>query len=159
MQCESCKQEFNPKKKTQVYCCYECYRVGYNKQRRERYATDDVYRSNHLKQCRKSYEKNSANWNRDKYNTFAYRIKHKYNLTVEEYEAMLKNQGGLCAICKTKNKKMVIDHDHSCCPQQKSCGKCIRGIICDQCNNGLGRFNDNIGIMRYAIEYLEKWNA
>ena len=82
--------------------------------------------------------------------------KSHYHLTLEKYTQMLEDQDGKCAICKQKTEKSLhIDHDHSCCPERgKSCGKCIRGLLCDSCNNGLGRFKDSTEILQAAIEYL-----
>lgn len=81
----------------------------------------------------------------------------KWNLTEGGYEAMFDAQGGVCAICGSPpddNKSLAVDHDHSCCPEKKSCGKCIRKLLCDNCNNGLGRFKDDIDRLEKAIVYL-----
>jgi hypothetical protein len=81
----------------------------------------------------------------------------KYNLTPEQFDELLAEQGYCCAICagefvETPN----VDHDHSCCPDRKrSCGKCIRGLLCSNCNNGIGRFRDDPEILRKAADYLE----
>jgi hypothetical protein len=86
----------------------------------------------------------------------------KYNLTQERYDAILESQNGGCAVCGGQNdgKKMFIDHDHGCCPQDaKSCGGCIRGLLCHFCNSGIGWFRDNTSFMRSAIEYLEKYQS
>ena len=80
-----------------------------------------------------------------------------------EYDQIYIDQKGKCAICGSKDtgrksdKYFQIDHDHSCCKGGKSCGKCIRGLLCANCNNGLGRFRDNIELLKNAIAYLEKW--
>lgn len=74
------------------------------------------------------------------------KLKYRYGLTPEQYDALLLAQGGGCAICKTteprgKSKEFFsVDHDHSCCPGVRSCGKCVRGLLCIRCNNSVGWF-------------------
>lgn len=88
----------------------------------------------------------------------------QYRLTVQEYEAILMNQNGLCAICKTNEPGgrwniWNVDHDHKCCPGKKSCGKCVRGLLCQTCNVILGMLEDqNLDPKLYAVSinrYLE----
>jgi hypothetical protein len=70
---------------------------------------------------------------------------------------MLERQGGVCAICGLpckSGKRLSIDHDHSCCPGKGSCGKCVRGLLCMNCNNGLGHFKDDPELLGTAIAYL-----
>lgn len=84
-----------------------------------------------------------------------------YQMTVEDFETRLKNQNGVCAICKkvcAKWPNLSVDHDHRCCPGPKSCGKCVRGLICDACNNGLGRFKEDISVLESAVSYLGEWD-
>lgn len=50
--------------------------------------------------------------------------------------------------------KMHMDHDHSCCDDERSCGKCLRGILCEAHNTGLGKFNDNPELLESAAQYL-----
>lgn len=80
-----------------------------------------------------------------------------YNLTVEAYATILNQQGSACKICGVK-EKIHIDHDHACCKFEKSCGKCIRGLICKNCNYLLANARDNVEILKKAVEYLENWN-
>src|SRR6266498_5124596 len=63
-----------------------------------------------------------------------YARKRKYTLTKEQYQDMLSDQAGSCAICETISK-LVVDHDHKCCSDDTSCGKCIRGLLCLNCNH------------------------
>lgn len=82
----------------------------------------------------------------------------KYGLTRDDYVDMEKSQNGVCKICgepeKYKNR-LSVDHDHSCCSGPTSCGKCIRGLLCSNCNRVLGQVNDNIEVLQKMIEYLK----
>jgi hypothetical protein len=81
--------------------------------------------------------------------------RYKYGITYEEYERLFAEQGGRCAICgDTPERRLYVDHDHSCCPGYKACGTCVRGLLCERCNKGLGFFRDNIEALRTAIKYL-----
>lgn len=80
----------------------------------------------------------------------------RYGLTTDCYQRILVAQGGVCAICKQPGE-LHVDHDHACCPQElRSCGKCIRGLLCPNCNNGLGRFEDDAARLKRAAAYLEE---
>lgn len=65
-----------------------------------------------------------------------------YNLTKESVGLLLLLQEGKCAICGAPSPDegaMHIDHDHACCPGKRSCGACVRGLLCNRCNfGGLG---------------------
>jgi hypothetical protein len=82
-------------------------------------------------------------------------IHKKYKLTKQMYLDIMEQQGGVCAICKNPPTRLylAVDHDHSCCPTSKTCGNCIRGLLCQQCNAFLGRIKDNADTL---IQYLEK---
>lgn len=59
---------------------------------------------------------------------------------------------------KGKNPmSVVVDHDHSCCPPDRSCGSCVRGLIHQRCNVILGASGDDIKILGDAISYLTRW--
>lgn len=90
-------------------------------------------------------------------------LRTRYRLTVYEYRMMLDAQDGVCAICQSdnpgtagENGRFHVDHDHACCPRKShSCGKCVRGLVCSNCNTALGGFRDDADILRRAIDYLE----
>lgn len=89
--------------------------------------------------------------------TRIWRLNDTYGMTPEQVEILFNGQGRACEICGTKDAKWVIDHDHACCPgERRTCGQCIRGILCDPCNTGLGRFSDSVDTLKAAIGYLEK---
>lgn len=84
----------------------------------------------------------------------------KYNI---DFPAVWEAQKGLCACCggpmkpEGRDKDSVcVDHDRSCCPGQKSCGECVRGLVHWACNLILGYANDDPKILRYAAEYVER---
>lgn len=82
-----------------------------------------------------------------------------YRLTPEAWRALHEIQEGLCAICRTPvNFRSPIDHDHLCCPG-RSCGLCVRGILCSPCNRGLGSFSDSTERVQAAFAYLKKWST
>ena len=86
----------------------------------------------------------------------AAKLRYRYGLTRAEIEARVVEQGG-CAVCHTDSpggKNWHVDHDHSCCPGDTTCGECVRGILCGSCNRALGLFDDNIETLRSAIAYL-----
>ena len=117
--------------------------------------------------CRKAY---ARKWNKDNPELVAagktrrgkqvhLAADHKrrfYGVDLEEY---LDLQGGLCLICCTPMSPGLdtcVDHDHRCCPGTKSCGKCVRGLLCRRYNSGLGLFRDDLLLTRSATSYLER---
>lgn len=87
------------------------------------------------------------------------RLKNSYGLSLAEFNALLAKQGGVCAICRNlaPRGRWCVDHDHTCCSaQQTTCGACVRGILCDPCNNGLGRFRDDPDLLEAAVSYLRR---
>lgn len=82
----------------------------------------------------------------------------KHGLTNEQKAEIAAAHGG-CAICghaQPSSRGWVVDHDHECCPSEKSCPKCRRGIICSWCNALLGNAFDRPQILSAALEYLER---
>lgn len=80
------------------------------------------------------------------------RLKKEYGLTPEQHDALLEKQHGLCVICERapvghRWSKLHVDHCHTT-------GK-IRGLLCANCNLGIGNFQDSPDLMRAAIRYLE----
>lgn len=84
----------------------------------------------------------------------------KYGITVADYDAILIAQGGGCAGCgvatSRDGRRLAVDHDHKCCPGSRSCGKCVRGLLCTNCNRGLGRLADDPARLSRLIDYLNR---
>jgi hypothetical protein len=86
----------------------------------------------------------------------------KYGVSVEFLLDLEHKQNGCCAICgkpESKPWRLSLDHDHSCCPGKFSCGKCVRGLVCDAHNRMLGLANDQIEILESAIAYLKSFQS
>ena len=78
------------------------------------------------------------------------KLKRAFGLTLEQYDEMLAAQGGVCAICGSDKPAgrgaFIVDHCHIT-------GR-IRGLLCTQCNTGIGHLRDSISILKQAITYL-----
>jgi hypothetical protein len=110
--------------------------------------TQKEYAARYQKETRRLYPDRIRNW----------RVKSKFGLSVQEYDAMYAAQGGVCAICKRQEtgksrgsdatKLLAVDHDHKT-------GK-VRALLCAQCNQALGMFCDSPRLLQAAIEYLKE---
>jgi hypothetical protein len=94
--------------------------------------------------CRKRFAENNPTKSKE------YALKYKYGITLEDYNIMLFEQDGCCAICgihHTEIKKSLhVDHCHTT-------GK-VRGLLCYSCNTILGHAQDDINILKKTIKYL-----
>jgi hypothetical protein len=119
-----------------------------------------TYRRLQCRDCEKKrnreYLKSRGDYN--KLRTRDYSRTKRHGITMEQYDSLVKSQDNSCAICggKDVDRGLAIDHDHSCCPGKFSCGNCIRGLLCSNCNNGLGRFKDSKKLLMLAVQYLKE---
>jgi hypothetical protein len=84
-------------------------------------------------------------------------LKITFKMSLEDFTKLFKKQRRRCAGCGSKTHRgngWNVDHDHSCCPGKKSCGKCIRGILCAPCNQALGLLRDSIKVLLRLVGYL-----
>ena len=75
-------------------------------------------------------------------------LMRNYGITPDAYERMYRDQGGACAICRVHHECLCVDHCHR---TQR-----VRGLLCQNCNHGLGKFKDDAMLLTRAIEYLGK---
>lgn len=77
-------------------------------------------------------------------------LKKRYGITLEEYNKLFELQKGCCAICGEHQANLkvslAVDHCHST--------KQVRGLLCYNCNMGLGRFKDSEELLLRAVKYL-----
>lgn len=76
-----------------------------------------------------------------------YHLVRRYGISAAQADAMFDAQGGLCAVCREAPAEHV-DHDHLT-------GR-VRGLLCFNCNGGLGQFRDRVDILENAIRYLKQ---
>ena len=126
----------------------------------------------HNTQCLVCYNAQKAAWRaknyeRDRDNKRGYRtknpdrirdtnLKQKYGISLAEYNDILEQQGGVCAICSKPERMrhgksgklapLAVDHCHAT-------GK-VRGLLCFSCNVALGKFGDDKNILKKALDYL-----
>jgi hypothetical protein len=74
-----------------------------------------------------------------------YLLAYRYGIGSEQVERLRKAQNNLCAICRSAEPRHV-DHCHD--------SKRVRGLLCLNCNQGIGRFEDDVTTLRRAIDYL-----
>lgn len=98
---------------------------------------------------RPEYE--SARYQATKPETRERHLKRKYGVTLADYDRMLADQGGCCAICRKPEVQQFkgvfhVDHDHAT--------GAVRGLLCRGCNHMLGVVGDDPAILARAIRYL-----
>lgn len=157
--CSDCKTpqletEFNKAKENMdglKSICNTCR----NRKRRENYPNEQQKLIDRQKQSRKNNPKKHR----------GYDMKKRFGMTWEDFDKRFAEQGFKCAGCGDiesgeKSGSWHIDHDHSCCPlpNRKTCGKCVRGILCKTCNLSLGQVKDSITRLRGLALYLENYH-
>ncbi len=84
-----------------------------------------------------------------------YRIS-SYGLTREQFDSLLAAQQYACGMCHEpfRDGQLIhVDHDHACCwAKNRSCGKCIRGLLCHTCNIALGHIERRYAMARVYLD-------
>lgn len=82
--------------------------------------------------------------------TYELNIKRKFDMSLGDYEARLKEQGGVCAACggvDQRGWRLSQDHSHTT--------GALRGLLCNNCNTSLGLLGDSVTRLQQLITYLE----
>lgn len=124
--------------------CKDC--VNTNRRTREFKDVANATKRKRYKEC---------NTFRDKCRNSNY--KSKFNITIEEYNKLFSIQEGFCKLCNVHQsnikKRFAVDHCHK---TEKETGEIlVRGLLCDNCNKGLGHFKDNLKTINKSIRYLK----
>ena len=154
----------------------------YEKNKEKRIAEATQYRKEHPEYREKARVRASVHWHsktREERSKICNerRLAQRFKRTPEWYEETLSAQDGHCALCSAvpDGRRLHVDHSHDCCPcvgTRYTCGKCVRGLLCDQCNTELGsleKFLSEIsshlvipfaGTWTFrAVEYLRKYQV
>ena len=110
----------------------------------------------HCNPCRQVYERKQHHTHKHN-RPYVYevdksrKLQKEYGIDYQKYLEMLDNQNGKCAICGTSDtggrKAFHVDHCHNT--------KKVRGLLCGNCNSGIGNLRDDINLLQRAIEYLQ----
>lgn len=91
-----------------------------------------------------------------------YRIT-SYGITLEDFAQILAAQDNSCAMCREpfeEGQLIHVDHDHGCCrAKNRSCGKCVRGLLCHGCNVALGHIERRYAMARAYLDGPRPWAA
>lgn len=131
-------------------------RKAYHREWSRKRSQDPTYRAVRASQAKTYWDKRSPEQVTTKkeydrsFHQRTYTVR-KYGITREEYHVLLEAQNHSCAICGSTEwgtPSPHVDHSHLS-------GK-VRGLLCGNCNRGLGMFGDSPELMREAVAYLEK---
>jgi phage-related minor tail protein len=150
-------EEYRQKKIAYACAYHKAHKEEIRERRRRRREADPAYRQKLLaatQAYREAHKEELSERRRRKRQTDPKyrdkRLRWIYGISLEEYDAMLDRQGGVCAICKRKpdeGKALFVDHCHVT-------GR-VRGLLCGKCNSVLAFGNDDPDILRAAIAYLQ----
>ena len=121
-----------------------------NRKNRERYANDPEYREK-VKAASRTTPSHTPERRKPS------RLKESFGMTMEQFQGMQEAQDGKCAICGMKatgskrTEHLFVDHCHTT--------GTIRGLLCNNCNFGLGHFKDNPELLIKAADYLTKLSS
>lgn len=83
------------------------------------------------------YAKQDLTYRRD------YMLMYKYKLSMEQFLEMSKDGCNICG--GTQERTMQVDHDHNCCSGEgATCGQCVRGVVCNRCNQTIGKYETGL---------------
>lgn len=90
-----------------------------------------------------------------------YKVSWRYNISADKINELYSNPE--CSNIGCPRPGTSIDHDHNCCdipssdPGPVSCGECVRGLLCRQCNTALGMLQDDPDRILGLVEYLRRY--
>lgn len=135
---------------------YKEYHKSYYQKNKEKQilAAKNYYKNNKEKHKNTNIEYIKNNKEKVKEQRYKSHLMKTYNITKEYYNELFEKQNGCCSICgihqSELKKRLFVDHDHNT-------GK-IRGLLCHNCNVGIGFFNNNEILLLKAMKYLSTKN-
>ena len=121
------------------------------------------YRAACLECKRNSYRKaNHPNWEKELNRQREAKFQSRFGISTETRDKIIASVNYQCMACGDSEIEafgnLGLDHDHSCCDSEKTCGKCIRGVLCFHCNLALGYLKDDPNRVKGLLNYLEVSN-
>lgn len=109
--------------------------------------------NNWCKQCYKEYQQQYLQRQSSKRSNSSRQLERLYGISIDDYDKMLKKQGGVCMICGSApgKKRLHVDHDHTT--------GAVRGLLCHGCNVALGSVREDVSVLHKMIEYLRRFSA
>lgn len=149
--CRRCEKQFLPENDDRICydCKQECSKCGVRLTGENQYFSNQSFRKSYIcKECVSSTVRKTRNKSKQR----DYDLKRNYGITEIDYVLLLNKQNDCCDICGIhKNiygKRFAVDHDHQT--------GIVRGLLCSNCNTGIGKLKDNTDIIRKALKYMEK---
>lgn len=138
--CRPCAAEYN---KTRRDADIDAHRAASRAAQKANPEAARIRRQRHKDKLGDSYKRRE----------YGYHLQKQYGITVDDYEAMFKRQGGQCAICLDakiwkRRRTLVVDHCHAT-------GK-VRGLLCNQCNTAIGHLSDCKETAMRLFQYLDR---
>jgi len=137
-QCRECRKQYSNPEYDKIYHLK-------NKEKRNQQGKEYNILNN---ERQKELKRLDYKQNKSKYKN--YTLKKTFGITLEQYHKIFDQQNGCCAICQKHQKEfkraLAVDHCHKT--------KIIRGLLCGNCNTGIGKLKDSIKLLQKAIDYL-----
>ena len=164
--CKHCQISFNvipSRDKTATFCSKSCGALFANKNRKYNNKLQKEYvkctKCKQIKSKDNFYKKQY--WCKDCFKSLIRNnyLQRLYKISSNDYDDLLEAQNFGCAICGKKDDTYLPLHNHSKMLAVDHCHKTntIRGLLCENCNRGLGLFKDNKNLLKQAIEYLNQF--
>ena len=93
------------------------------------------------------------------------KMKYRSGISLDTYNKLLIEQEGVCFLCKEQETlpgrggevaRLAIDHDHSCCSGSRACGKCVRGLLCYNCNLYMAKVDKSSALIVRFSDYVHR---
>src|SRR5262245_38575161 len=150
--CEPCGDGFQVRQGKHLYCSDACVREARLQRRRDREYRPQPFDCAHCQEP-VPYKSGRRRYCSNECQLAAQRDRSRWRVKGLEEDP---GSRGICALCRAVGRRLDIDHDHRCCPGERACGECFRGMLCRSCNVGLGLFQDDPALLRKAARYIEE---
>jgi hypothetical protein len=157
--CIVCDERFQPYRNASTCCSTACYRTTGEYAEAQRRTDGRIERMDRKNELRRTRYRDDTEYRQRKQAENRAQNLRKYGLTPEDYDRMLAEQGGVCAICGSPPdpegvraaSRLHPDHDHATSVN--------RDLLCLNCNIGVGHFRDDPALLRAAAAYIERHRA